>query len=863
MTEGVATPDPKPALWHELTQWAANLARWQRYVLGTASTQGPLTPHQIDQAYTLFLFDHGLGKPVANPAIPTIAARPTEKLVEKLVLTRVDDITGVNALPSRGMLTFGPQLTVIYGGNGAGKSGYARLLANACYSRQRPNILPDIYAEGQRPPIRATFHLAAGDEDLEPLGFSDPEEVTPLKRIAVFDAMVARHHISQTAAFEFKPAGFDVFPELSRVCGEVAQRLEGDIAKRSRPNTFPPAFLGGAGPTIVHSLVEALGADTDLEALKELGRYGPTESARIAELDLQLLALRSQSPRELLRERQQARADVASLHRQLSEIARQFTPEATASRAARTLSAKEKSDAAVVLGADQFRRSFFRAVGSPAWGAFISQFHAFAMEEGSDYPSADARCLLCERPLDEASRSHVAALLKFVESDARQQALEAQKRLTAEVEGLRALDLAIFAPATRVRSHVQRLDPTVESVVAAAIGALAEAHTTALEDLGRMSGTAGSADASQALSRLASLAGGIEADIARLSQDNTDQAIASMEAERRLLRHRHVLSQQLAEIERWLEDAKWVRTAVSARTACGTRFITDKEKELFARVVGDGYRNRLAAECKALDCTVPVELRTVGREGRTVRSLTMPGGHKPHEVLSEGEQRAVALADFLTEVDQNPAGAGIVLDDPVTSQDHERKRRIAARLAAEAETRQVIVFTHDLVFLSQLSEASEAVGVGLVRHWVERTDNRPGHVTLDDGPGTERDFRKTDRAKAALAAAKQETGSAREAAVRRGMGSLRRTLEELVVAHLFKNVVPRWEDRVIVTALPKIAWDYSKVQEISDLYQDISAYIEGHTHTDLAMGAPPTPEQLEARIAQVDALLAWARRDRD
>jgi wobble nucleotide-excising tRNase len=60
----------------------------------------------------------------------------------------------------------------------------------------------------------------------------------------------------------------------------------------------------------------------------------------------------------------------------------------------------------------------------------------------------------------------------------------------------------------------------------------------------------------------------------------------------------------------------------------------------------------------------------------------------------------VALADFLTEICLNPANAGVVLDDPVNSQDHPRKECIAQRLVKEAS--HVIVFTHDLVFLTKL-----------------------------------------------------------------------------------------------------------------------------------------------------------------
>jgi hypothetical protein len=150
----------------------------------------------------------------------------------------------------------------------------------------------------------------------------------------------------------------------------------------------------------------------------------------------------------------------------------------------------------------------------------------------------------------------------------------------------------------------------------------------------------------------------------------------------------------------------------------------------------------------------------------------------------------------------------------------------------------------------------------LLEHFRRQMEVFEQGLTLDDGPGTERDYRSADRAKAALARAKQNTGSVREAEVRKGMGALRRTLEELVVAFLFKNVIPRWEDRVIVTALPRVSWDNTKVQRISDLYEELSRYIDAHTHTDIAMGAPPTPDQLEAFISEVDTLVSWAKKGR-
>ena len=80
----------------------------------------------------------------------------------------------------------------------------------------------------------------------------------------------------------------------------------------------------------------------------------------------------------------------------------------------------------------------------------------------------------------------------------------------------------------------------------------------------------------------------------------------------------------------------------------------------------------------------------------------LPSGANPDTVLSEGEKRAVALADFLTEVALDTGSGGIVLDDPVTSLDLEWSAVIASLLVNEAKKRQVVVFTHNLPFVHYL-----------------------------------------------------------------------------------------------------------------------------------------------------------------
>src|SRR4029077_5279973 len=102
------------------------------------------------------------------------------------------------------------------------------------------------------------------------------------------------------------------------------------------------------------------------------------------------------------------------------------------------------------------------------------------------------------------------------------------------------------------------------------------------------------------------------------------------------------------------------------------------------------------------------------------------------EVLSEGEKTCVALAGFLAELETTNNGSGIVLDDPVSSLDHHYRLRVARRLIAAAKQRQVIVLTHDIVFLLMLTKYARKEGVTLRESSLRR--GGPQHGVPQEGP---------------------------------------------------------------------------------------------------------------------------------
>src|SRR6202030_4140507 len=95
-------------------------------------------------------------------------------------------------------------------------------------------------------------------------------------------------------------------------------------------------------------------------------------------------------------------------------------------------------------------------------------------------------------------------------------------------------------------------------------------------------------------------------------------------------------------------------------------------------------------------------------------------------VLSEGEQTCVAIAAFLAELATASHRSALVFDDPISSLDHKWRDRVAKRLVAEAKVRQVIVFTHDLIFLNDIEDAAERAGVACESRYVRTSATAAG-----------------------------------------------------------------------------------------------------------------------------------------
>ena len=181
----------------EILGWAKGLAPWQSDAVGRLFTKESLSAEDLDDLYAILKAEHGIpdpkgrkANPLADDKIPA-GSQPNEHVE----LAAMKNLSDVNAIAEKQRLEFGSKgLTVIYGDNGSGKSGYSRVLKKACRARdQSEQILPNAnIPPGKARTATATFEITINGAAKElpwENGKPAPQELSSL---AIFDSRCAR-----------------------------------------------------------------------------------------------------------------------------------------------------------------------------------------------------------------------------------------------------------------------------------------------------------------------------------------------------------------------------------------------------------------------------------------------------------------------------------------------------------------------------------------------------------------------------------------------------------------------------------------------------------------------------------------------
>jgi hypothetical protein len=183
----------------------------------------------LDDLYALAKAEVGIADPDDRKAMVLEDAQvaPPADPTRVVQLAAIKDLQNVNALANGGSVPIAVAgLTVIYGENGAGKSGYSRVFKHACRARDRREpILPNANLDPKTAGVAQAVFEAVIDGTATDLawqyGVAAPE---PLSDISIFDTHCARAYIDNHGDFAYAPYGLDILEGLVGACNKLKLR---------------------------------------------------------------------------------------------------------------------------------------------------------------------------------------------------------------------------------------------------------------------------------------------------------------------------------------------------------------------------------------------------------------------------------------------------------------------------------------------------------------------------------------------------------------------------------------------------------------------------------------------------------------
>lgn len=706
----------------DLLGWAAEQPDWVRDSLRRIAVA---VDHSVAQADVECILDNvrasARAGSSAHPMISIEASHLGGELGEarRTVLAQLGPVQNIDRLAGGQNLRMAPVgITLVYGENGSGKSGYTRIAKRLCRSLTADQLQGNVF-NATAGPMRVQVRYQVGDDAVTEIEW-DPATPTPsqLRQISVFDSHNARLYVDSENRIAYLPRELAILEHHGELCQRMAAKFSADekvLAPRLRV-PLPAGYTQGSAVSLTLAKLDpkapSLPSEDDLRKLSVLSE---TELKELAQLEAELAA----DPVALAATRRRAVAVLKRVCEVLVSLRDGLSKTVGETIASARRELIQAVEAERIAASASFSDEPVANVGSPAWRILFEAAREFAAA-GAEAPperlpeATGDLCLLCLEPLTPPGAARLARFNDFVSGEATKRADSARNALMTLLEKIEQVKVPEVAVVDESLAGYGQLDAVRALTVSEIIRIFGEFESRRAALLDERANPAPAPD-------VAPLTATATAELARLEEEaeslqrsaSHTEVLDAMRARLAEFKDRAKLANDLETVLQRLRDVVEQRLLTRCQEQVATRSISTQITALRKQLVTVELERRITEEVRSLDLThLPLKVSESSSGGKSLFSVGLQGAGavKNNRILSEGEQRALALACFFAEIGGDDARYGIIVDDPVSSLDHLRIRKVAQRLVAEAKKgRQVIIFTHNLVFFNEVvSEAARA-----------------------------------------------------------------------------------------------------------------------------------------------------------
>ena len=717
---------------NEILEWSLNRPPWQRDALRRLVTKGELDEIDIRELSNLCKSQHGLGDKEKPVLLESNHLPQPDSTNNPVLLDSLTHHAGVNALAQDQTIKFGNQLTVVYGANAAGKSGYTRILKRACRARGAEEILGNVVSGVTPGRPSATIKFTVEEKTSDHLWDDNQSPNAFLSRISVFDHHCASVYIAKQTDVAFRPMGLDLFDKLSVGCEAVRKILE---KEQSALESLKLQFPEVAEKTTVYELKTNLTSLTDPMKVKKLAYLTKTEKARIKDFRKRIRDLESDEPKKIARaiELRASRAEV------LVAIVKTDSVVLGDSSIKELFTARDRKNEILQLVDElkivSFQKQPLPNTGSEAWrrlweaSARFSTADAYP-DQSFPFTGENSRCVLCQQILENEGVLRLQQFQEFLSSDAQSMYDAADAQYQGNYKEFKEV-LALDKSAMEALDELQLDEPEITKAFRTYLSTAETRREKVNEALTKdLPSPQNLSDWSFDFHILTNHIENLRNRAKELQDANQSEAISKLRSELNEFEARQILADHLEEVLVEIERKKRAAAYQLCINDTRTNAITRKSSDVTRRAVTEQLTKSFAEELDVLGFH-HVEVQMVdagGSRGALYHKLELrrAPGVELSNVVSEGEARCLSIASFFAELSTAADQSTILFDDPVSSLDHNWRNNVAKRLVEESKSRNVIVFTHDIVFLLELMENAKECAVDLKHQYLRREKTGAG-----------------------------------------------------------------------------------------------------------------------------------------
>jgi hypothetical protein len=824
-----------------LWKWAEEKGNWAKLLLHEVSqTTEPLPLEKRNTVYRHFRKSIGLPDEVEEIEIPKPNVAFTGKSIQ---LKKLGNIQGLNRLSSESVIEFSPNLTVIYGENGTGKSGFCRILKDIGYSYEsETKILPNIYSK-DNPKISAEIEYTC-DGIPKTYSWEPGRKQEDLKNISVYNSSCVAISLSANRNLIVTPLGFSLFDRVSRELDALANLLKNEIESLTTTCDWFNLLHEGTEYFETIQRLEKL-SNEDIEKspdftledetkLAELEKAYSNTNKELIEKEINDLNIQNNELGEIKNFIEKAKTTFGvDQWRELGKIANKIKTLEEKGYGSLEELAKEKG--IELFGKTEFE-SFIRAADK-----YISTL------PDPNYPDLEnAKCIYCNQPLSDYSSIELIRRYKEILRDTTRQELETQKQLFEKLKGefnKIPQKIQLHYPSYGIDDNQRPIQPEFIKIYNEALVKLNQASEK--KDFSTVDFSVDYETIINSLQqKLEEINQLIVAKKKILADIDSERVRLAKEID--TLKDKKLFAQNKKAVLQVVNNYSLKKKLTQNEGAFNTKAISDLTTKARKELIEKSFSQTFKEELKNLrKGHIQVNIDFGTKKGTNNIQQRLQERYELSAILSEGEQKAISLAEFFTELSIDGGKSTVVFDDPVNSLDHHIIEETAKRLITLSKERQTVIFTHSILLFNSLLAQVKLPYNKDIQSRFYHTKNHYELCGVITDADEEINSPKSYISRLNELINNTPKNRPEEEVAAEGYGYLRSAIELTVEHEIFQGTVKRYQKNIALTNLARVsgeAIDKCKTT-LNDIFEKCCGYINAHSNpTEVA--STPTMKQL-------------------